>query len=189
MKNLISQNLNGKKILFLFILTNMVYAIMLTTTIPKVMNYADGMKLLDMLPAGYSPEYVNSLLAALGPEGRNAYLLQQLPLDFIYPALFGITYCLLFAYVFNKFNTPPGMLFYVCIVPLFTGLFDYLENIGIITILISYPNNSNTLSQLTGVFSILKSSLTTIYFIIFLITLLTLLTKYISAKIKKTTNS
>jgi hypothetical protein len=89
MKNLITRHLNGKKIFVLFVLTSIVYVFMLTITIPKVMSYAGGMKLLDMMPAGYSSDYVNSLLGALGTEGRNAYLFRQIPIDFIYPGLFG----------------------------------------------------------------------------------------------------
>lgn len=77
MKDLIKRNINGKKILLLFILTNVIYAIMLSITIPKVMRFADGMKLLDMMPTGYNSEYVNSLLSALGTTGRNAYLFNQ----------------------------------------------------------------------------------------------------------------
>ncbi|MDI1354462.1 MAG: hypothetical protein PSX36_06075 [bacterium] len=188
MKNIIIRHLNGKKILFLFILTNIVYATMLTITIPKVMNYADGMKLLDMMPTGYNADYVNSLLDALGKEGRNAYLFQQIPIDFIYPCLFGITYCLLFAYIIYKLGKQNSFLFYICLVPVFSGLFDYLENIGIVTMLKSYPDNSASMSQLTNVFSILKSTLTTIYFIALLIALLTLLTKNIISRSKKTTN-
>ena len=102
MKKLVTRNLNGKKILLLFILTNIVYAIMLTITIPKVMSYAGGMKLLDMMPTGYNAGYVNSLLNALGSEGRNTYLFQQIPIDLIYPFLFGITYCLLYAFIIKK---------------------------------------------------------------------------------------
>lgn len=185
MKNLITRYLNGKIILVLFILTNIVYAIMLTITIPKVMNYAGGMKLLDMLPTGYNADYVNSLLDALGTEGRNTYLFQQIPIDLIYPCLFGITYCLFFAFIINKLNKQNSLLFYLCYFPIFAGLFDYLENFGIITILNSYPDNSTVLSQLTSIFSILKSTLTTIYFIALLTALFALLTKYILSNTKK----
>lgn len=185
MKNLITRYLNGKIILVLFILTNIVYAIMLTITIPKVMNYAGGMKLLDMLPAGYDADYVNSLLNALGTEGRNTYLFQQIPLDLIYPFLFGITYCLLFAFIINKLNKQNSFLFYLCYFPIFAGLFDYLENFGIITILKSYPDNSTAMSQLTSIFSILKGTLTTIYFVALLIALFALLIKYIISNNKK----
>lgn len=161
---------------------------MLRITIPKVMNYAQGMKLLDMLPTGYNSDYVISLLNALGTEGRNAYLFQQIPLDFIYPCLFGITYCLLFAFIINKLGKQNSFLFYLCFIPVFAGIFDYLENIGIITILKSYPENTTSMSQVTNIFSILKSTLTTTYFIILTIALLTLLTKYITSIYKTTTN-
>lgn len=163
MKNVVIRNLSGKKISILFILTNIVYVVMLTVTIPKVMSYAGGMKLLDILPTGYNAEYVNSLLDALGTEGRNAYLFQQIPLDLIYPFLFGITYCLLFAFIINKLGKQDSFLFYLCFIPIFSAIFDYLENIGIITMLKSYPENTTTISQLTNIFSILKSTFTTIY--------------------------
>jgi TM2 domain-containing membrane protein YozV len=81
MKDLIKRNISGKKILVLFILTNIIYAIMLTITIPKVMSFSGGMKLLDMMPTGYNAEYVNSLLNTLGDKGRDAYLFYQLPIE------------------------------------------------------------------------------------------------------------
>ena len=174
MKDIIKKSINGKKILLLFILTNIIYAVMLTITIPKVMSFAGGMKLLDMMPTGYNSEYVNSLLSALGATGRNAYLFNQIPVDMIYPFLFGITYCLLLAYILNKLGKLESSLFYLCFIPLFSGLFDYCENIGIITMLNNYPDNSIILTQTTNVFSVLKSFLTTIYFIILIAFLIVL---------------
>lgn len=172
MKDLIKRNISGKKILFLFILTNIIYAIMLTITIPKVMSFSGGMKLLDMMPTGYSVEYVNSLLNTLGEKGRDAYLFNQLPIDMIYPYLFGVSYCLILAYFLNKLGKIESYLFYLTFLPLFSGLFDYFENIGIITMLNSYPDNSIILTLITNVFSVLKSSFTTSYFIILIIILI-----------------
>lgn len=172
MKDLIKRNINGKKILALFILTNIIYAIMLTITIPKVMSFSGGMKLLDMMPTGYSADYVNSLLNALGDKGREAYLFNQLPLDMIYPFFFGVSYCLILAYLLNKIGKTESYIFYLSFLPLFSGLFDYFENIGIIIMLNSYPDNSIILTQITNVFSVLKSSFTTLYFIILIIILI-----------------
>ena len=172
MKELIKKNIGGKKVLILFILTNIVYAIMLTITIPRVMSFSGGMKLLDMMPTGYNTEYVNSLLNTLGDKGRHAYLFNQIPVDMIYPFLFAITYCLVLAYILNKLGKLKGYLVYLCIIPLFSGLLDYFENIGIITMLNIYPDNSVFLSQTTNVFSVLKSTFTTTYFIILIIFLI-----------------
>jgi len=174
MRNLIKRNLNGKIIIPLFLLAGIIYTIMMTITIPKVMRYSGGMKILDMMPTGYNGAYVNSLLNTLGDEGRNAYLCNQIPLDMIYPLLFGISLCLILAYILNKLGKLEGYLYYICLLPLFAAIFDYCENIGVIAMLNSYPDNSNILAKTTNVFSVLKSSFTTINFII-LITLFVVL--------------
>jgi len=177
MRNLIFRNINGKKILLLFILTNIIYVFMLTVTIPKVMGFSGGMKLLDMIPTGYNVAYVNSLLTALGEQGRHAYLFNQIPLDLVYPLLFGVSNCLILAFIFKKLGKLESPLFYLCFLPLFAGFFDYSENIGIIALLTNYPNNLVILAQVTNVFSVLKSSFTTIYFIVLIIFLIILARK------------
>jgi hypothetical protein len=171
MRNLIKKNLNGRKVLLLFILTSIVYAFMLIVTIPQVMNFAGGMKILDMMPTGYNPEYVNTLLKALGEQGRYAYLFHQIPLDMIYPSLFGVSYCLVLAYFLNRLGKLETSYFYLCLLPLFAGLFDYFENIGVITILNSFPHNSVFLSQTTNLFSVLKSAFSSVYFVILITTI------------------
>jgi len=162
MKNWIKTHSTGYTILILFALSSSIYVMMLTVTIPKVVELSGGMKILDMLPTGYSPEYVNSLMSNLGPEGRHAYLFYQLPLDMVYPALFGLSNCLIIAYFLRKLNRLEGRFISLCYLPLLAGIFDYCENLGIISILKTFPQNPETLSQITNVFSISKSLLTTI---------------------------
>ena len=163
MKQIITKNLNGKRILLLFIVTGIIYATMLTVTIPKLMGFSGGLKILDMMPTGYDHAYVNSLLEDLGPDGRHFYLFNQLPLDMVFPGINAITFCLILGYFFQKLNKTNGILFYICYLPLFAALFDYCENIGIIAMLNTYPDNPVILSIVTNLFSILKSSITTIY--------------------------
>jgi hypothetical protein len=59
-------------------------------TIPKTMAFANGMKLLDMMPAGYDFDYVIKLFNALGENGRKTYLTSLIPVDMIYPLLFAV---------------------------------------------------------------------------------------------------
>ena len=99
---LIENNISGKKVLGLFILTNIVYGFMLMVTIPKTMVFSGGMNLLDMLPMGYDYTYVKELFESLGGNGRNVYLTNQIPVDMIYPFLFGLTYCLVLAFFLKK---------------------------------------------------------------------------------------
>ena len=130
----------GKKVLSLFILTNVVFLFMLMVTIPKTMEFSNGMKLLDMLPTGYNLDYVNKLFSTLGENGREIYLTNQIPVDMIYPLLFGLTYTLLLAYFLKKLNKLKSPFTYLCLLPIIAGIADYFENIGIITMLNSSPN-------------------------------------------------
>jgi len=174
LKEIVNKNLTGKKVLLLFVLTNLIYAIMLIVTIPKTMTFSKGMKLLDMMPTGYDSEYINSLFETLGENGREVYLYNQIPVDMIYPFLFGISYCLLFAYFLKKINKLNSTFFYLSFLPIIAGMADYLENLGIINMLNNYPNQSQVSMDATNIFSIIKSMTTTVFFVALIITLLIL---------------
>ena len=169
LRELISKNSSGKKVVLLFVLTNLIYAFMLLVTIPKTVAYSGGIKLLDMMPAGYDSEYVNELFKKLGKEGRDVYLFNQIPVDMIYPLLFGLTYSLLIAYFLKKLNKLKTSLFFLCLLPIIAGLADYLENIGIISMLYDYPDLSLRQISATNIFSIIKSASTTLFFIVLIV--------------------
>ena len=169
LRELIAKNSSGKKVALLFVLTNLVYAFMLLVTIPKTVAYSGGMKLLDMMPQGYDSEYVNELFKKLGKEGRDVYLFNQIPVDMIYPLLFGLTYSLLIAYFLKKLNKLKTSLFFLCLLPIIAGLADYLENIGIISMLYDYPDLSLRQISATNIFSIIKSASTTLFFIVLIV--------------------
>ncbi|MBG7628967.1 MAG: hypothetical protein IZT56_00900 [Bacteroidetes bacterium] len=184
LKTIIINNLKGKRILFLFLLTNIVYAFMLTISIPKVMSFSNGLKLLDMMPTGYDSGYVNKLFEALGDNGRTVYLYHQIPIDMIYPFLFGISYCLILAYFLKKLDKLKGAFFYLCLLPLVAGIFDYFENFGIIKMLTDYPNYSLNLIKITNSFTVIKSIATTVYFLVLIIILILLGIKVLASKEK-----
>jgi uncharacterized membrane protein YccF (DUF307 family) len=173
-RNIIANHIQGKKVLILFILANLVYAFMLIVTIPKTMAYSEGMKLPDMMPTGYDLAYINELFNALGENGREVYLFNQIPVDMIYPFLFAISYCLLMAFILNKLDKLHTGLFFFCLFPIFAGMADYLENLGTITMLNSYPEIPSVYATMTNIFTILKSTLSTVYFVALIIVLIVL---------------
>lgn len=156
----------GKAVLAFFIPAMAVYALMLLVTIPMVGQYAPGMQLFDLSPAGYSHQYAVTLLDALGDEGREAYLYRQLPLDAVYPALFAISCSLMLSWLFAKSFRPESGIFHLCLVPLAAGLFDYLENFCIVGMLLSYPQVSWLNVALASTMTILKSGLTAAFFLL-----------------------
>lgn len=175
----IEKNISGKKVLALFILTNLVYTFMLTVTIPKTMEFSNGMKLLDMMPKEYDLNYVNQLFTALGENGRSTYLFNQIPVDMIYPLLFGISYCLLLGYFLKKLNKLNSKYMYLCLIPIIAGIADYLENIGIITMLKNYPELTEVAVKSTSSFSLIKSISTSANFIVLVVILIILGIKFI----------
>ena len=182
----IEKNISGKKVLGLFILTNLVYTFMLTVTIPKTMEFSNGMKLLDMMPTGYDLNYVSELFTSLGENGRLTYLTNQIPVDMIYPLLFGLSYCLLLGYFLKKLNKLNFPYIYLCLIPIIAGIADYLENIGIITMLKNYPELKETTVYTTNIFSVIKSISTSIFFIALIVVLITLGIKVLNRKTRLT---
>lgn len=71
---------------------------------------------------------------------------------------------------------------YLFVIPIIVGIADYLENIGIITMLKSYPNLTEISVKTTSLFSLIKSMSTTAFFIILIIVLITLGLKTINDK-------
>jgi len=172
MKNLIThlQSIaTGNTVLGFLIAATSIYLIMLLHTIPQVMQYAPEMKLFDMSPTGYSFSYAVDLLNALGVEGRGAYLYQQLPVDFIYPGLFAVSCCLLLTWLFSKSINGNSKMFYLCLVPVLAGFFDYFENICIVNMLISYPDITDNHVFISSGFTVLKSGLTMVFFVILML--------------------
>lgn len=166
---LLKKRASGRLVSGLFTATMAVYLTMLLYTIPAVERFAPGKALFDLSPAGYTYEYAASLLEALGPEGRGIYLYRQLPVDFIYPGLFAISYSLLLTWVFGKGYAPDSKIFYLSVIPFFGSLFDYLENICIIQMIRSYPALPHGLVNVSGTFTILKSAFTTAFFVLLLV--------------------
>ena len=179
--NLIQERATGRTVLILVLVTLAVYAAILLYTIPSVLERASDMKLFDMSPGGYSLEYARSLLEAIGESGRQTYLTLQLPVDFVYPGLFGVTYTLLLAWLFNKGFSRQSPVFYLALVPAFAGLFfDYLENIGIIMMLTSFPNISAATVAFASMCSVIKSVLTIGFYVLLLVGILALARKRLS---------
>ncbi len=161
----IQQAATGKRVLSFLVPAMVVYGMMLLYTIPQVEQYSAGMKLFDLSPSGYSYQYAIELLSALGSTGRATYLYRQLPLDFVYPGLFAVSFCLLQSWLFAKSLLPDSKIFYACLVPLTAGLFDYLENICIVFMLTSFPNVPEMLVAFASAFTIVKSTITTACFV------------------------
>lgn len=135
------------------------YLLMIFVTLAHIETLS-GIRPFDMRPGGYSTEQANSLLAALGPSGRRYYLMRQLPLDLAYPALMALTLVSLFKWLrsqeVNYRLVHIGIWFSI-----WAALADYLENVGICLMILSWPEISANTVLAASVASTVKSGLTT----------------------------
>jgi len=159
----------GKTVAVLFSLTMLVYLTMILYTIPILSAFAPMLPIFDLSPSGYTFEYANELLHALGSDGRSMYLNTQLPLDFIYPGLFSISYSLMLVWLFRKSFKDDSKIHYLFLVPLMAGFFDYLENIFIIKMINSFPNLQESTVNIASTFTVLKSVSTVVFFVLLII--------------------
>ena len=125
-----------------------------------------------MSPTGYSYDEAIILFQSLGPDGRSAYITVQIPIDSVYPGLFAISYALLIKWVFKQFLPRQSRLFFFAFVPVFAGIFDYLENVAVVAMLNGFPEISEVLVTSASCFTIAKSGLTTLFFIGLLVALI-----------------
>ncbi|MEH6534725.1 MAG: hypothetical protein V7735_25825, partial [Photobacterium frigidiphilum] len=113
-------------------------------------------------------------------EGRDLYLSTQLPLDFIYPGLFSITYSLLLVWLFGKTFNGNSKIYYFALVPFLAGIFDYVENVFIIKMINSFPDLQVTTVKVASAFTLLKSSFTMLFFILLIVGFALLLKQKVS---------
>ncbi len=172
----------GKNVALFFSLNMVFYLTILYYSIPMVVRSAPDMKLFDVSPSGYSQEYAISLLNAIGPEGRSLYLSLQLPLDFVYPGLFIISYPLLFTWLLKTNYDLRSKAYYALYLPILAGLFDYLENIFVILMLKAYPDLSQSLVAFASFATVAKSVLSSIFFTLLMLSILQVVWKSVFNK-------
>jgi len=137
-----------------------VYLAMVSVTLAHL-EEVSGQVPFDMRPFGYSPTEASTLLDALGMVGREYYLTRQIPLDMLYPVLLALT---LSSTIFWFGSRIPNRRFVHLGVTLSVGitLFDYIENLGIVAMIRSWPDVSGLIVYATSTATISKSVITTL---------------------------
>ena len=161
-------------LLALVILTNIVFQSSLPFTPKYIKQISENTKLLDSR-FSYSVDTVEQSFANYGELGRNIYIKFQL-LDLIYPIFYSLLLASLLFRLFTKSKFNPYLF------AIFAGIFDYIENLFIFLMNISFPDISKILIYSGSFFTSLKWS-----FII--ISVIIIIAGSINILIKKRTHS
>ncbi len=104
----------------------------------------------------YTPEQVNTMIAAYGDAGRAAYRTFELTGDILYPIVYTLFFGLLLSWLLQRAFVSNSRARLLNVVPLGAWFFDLLENIGIVLMLSMYPATSTLLAGTTAVFTLIK---------------------------------
>ena len=113
------------------------FATRLPFSLPSAAAACGGQPILDQR-WGYTIADVAGYLRACGAAGREAVLRQQ-NADLLYPAVFGLMLTVSFALLLRFVARPGSALHLLVLLPAVTTGADYLENIGLRTVLALYP--------------------------------------------------
>lgn len=137
-----------------------IYFLMMSVTLAHIEAVSSQVP-FDMRPSGYGPTEAAALLDALGAEGRDYYLSRQIALDTAYPAMLALTMigaiCWLGQRMANRRLVRFGIALSVA-----SALFDYVENLGIMAMISSWPEVSVPLVYAASSATVLKSVTTTL---------------------------
>ena len=114
------------------------------------------------LQFAYTPEQAYQLIDSYSAETRQQYIIGEMTKDLAYPIVYTLFMSLSLALLLPqkwKLAWLPYTIFF----------FDILENIGIITLLINYPNKLITVAWCTSVFSSLKWTMVAVVTVIIFI--------------------
>ena len=103
-------------------------------SLPHIKKLSGGAGIPDVL-FSYTASDLYRMLNALSPAGRHAYTNMLIYFDFMFPALYSLALSTSIAALYKKSDWSPVLRR----IPYFAGLFDWLENICILTALFYFP--------------------------------------------------
>jgi len=123
----------------------------------QLMDITGGVGLLDMMVL-YTPEQAYAHLAAMGEAGRAFDLTHIVPLDFVFPFLYTLFSAVAITWLLHKWLPAQSRWHRLNVVPLAGGIGDYLENLGIIIMIIAWPSPLPDIARFTMVAGLVKFS-------------------------------
>jgi hypothetical protein len=103
-----------------------------------------------------TPAKLFAMVASYGEYGRPFYRNVELTVDILYPIIYTLAYGLLISWLFQRGFKPDSKMQKLNVMPVGAWLFDLLENLGIVTLLSTFPAQLMAVAWLTTIFTMVK---------------------------------
>ena len=142
----------GKTIVVVIVIYMIFHILVMPWAASKINDQAGGIGLLD-LQLRYSPEKAYEMLSFYGDQGRRLYLQTELTVDLVFAVVNAVFFSLLITYFFRRaFSVIIAGCNLLNLLPfLRCNLADFMENFGIVTMIINYPEKLVTVAQVTNI--------------------------------------
>ena len=131
----------------------------------ELMAITGGVGLLDMQVL-YTPEQAYAHLAAMGEAGRAFDLTRIVPLDMFVPFFAALAFSLVITWLLHRWLPQKSRWHRLNVVPVIGGICDYLENIGIVVMLLAWPAALPDIARFTMTATVFKFALYALAFTI-----------------------
>jgi hypothetical protein len=145
----------GRNILILLLILVVFSLAIIGPIYKRIERRSGGVGALDLLIV-YTPDKAYDMMTAYGQPGRRYYATIASTVDTIFPLLLAVTFGSILASVFHRTFSREGVLHRAVVVPVAAMTADLLENVGIVTMLLSYPRKLPAVALLASAFSTVK---------------------------------
>lgn len=123
--------------------------------VAELKSITGGVGILDM-ELFYTPDQAYAFLSAMGEAGRSFELTRIIPLDLLVPFFYALFLSTLISWILKKWLPVDSGWHRLNVIPVIGALFDYLENLGIIAMLLAWPMEMYSIAQITMAATLLK---------------------------------
>lgn len=106
------------------------------------------------LTMGFTPDRTLQMVEQYGQAARDYYATVEMTIDVIYPLVYTCLFAVILSLLYYRKSYRPFA--HVNVFPFVTLILDYLENITIVSLLKSYPDQSMTVATFCEIFKMLK---------------------------------
>lgn len=153
--NLLIRLANGRTLLILFLLFILTTSVIFPLMSSLIEDPAGELEKIDT-KLYYSPAELYEIMEPYGAQGRRVYALSHLTADVFFPLVYAFFFGLLIANIFQRAFPKDSWAQRLNLVPFMLLIFDLVENLGIVILLLSYPTQMVGLARLTGLVTSLK---------------------------------
>lgn len=148
------ERLANWKFFIIFILLYLFFAGYVLKNAEEKINELAGKKIgvID-LTFGFDPARTLSMVADYGDPARAYYAMVEMTADVAYPIIYAFLFGIILSFLYRRKQFSR-----INVLPFITMLFDYTENVNVVTLLNSYPGQSNAVAVLCESFKLLKWS-------------------------------